>query len=123
MSQNKVWVDKGNEFYNRSIKSRLQDNNIEIYSTHNEGKSVAAGRFVRNLKNKIYKYLTSISKNVCIDKLDYIVNKYNKTCHSTIKMKPIDVNSSKYINFIKKSIKNTLEASDDFKNKQQKCMK
>ena len=101
----------------------MQDNNIEIYSTHNEGKSVAAGRFVRNLKNKIYKYLTSISKNVCIDKLDDIVNKYNKTCHSTIKMKPIDVNSSKYINFIKKSIKNTLEASDDFKNKQQKCMK
>ena len=67
-------------------------------STHNEGKSVAAERFIRTLKSKIYKYMTSISKIVYIDKLDDIVNKYNNTCHATIKMKPIDVKDNTYIN-------------------------
>ena len=71
---NKIWVDKGFEFYNRSIKSLLQNNNIEMYSMHNEGKSIVPGRFIRTLKNKIYKYMTSISKNVYIDKLDEIVS-------------------------------------------------
>ena len=66
-------------------------------SLHNEEKSVVAERFLRTLKNKIYKYMTSISKNVYIDKLDDIVNKYNNTYHSTIKMKPVDVKSSTYI--------------------------
>ena len=61
---NKIWVDKGGEFYNRSIKSWLEKNDIEMYSTHNEGKSVVAERFIRTIKNKIYKYTTSISKNV-----------------------------------------------------------
>ena len=86
---NKVWVDKGNEFYNSSFKKWLQDNNIVMYSTHSEGKSVVAERFIRTLKNKIYKYMTSISKNVYIDKLDDIVNEYNTTYHRTIKMKSI----------------------------------
>ena len=80
----KIWVDKGsftmfyNEFYNESIKSFLHNNNIEMYSTHNE-ESVIAERFMRNIKDKIheYKYMSSISKNVYIDKLDDIVNKYN----------------------------------------------
>ena len=58
---NKVWVHKGSEFYNRSIKSFLQNNDIEIYSTPNAGKSVVAKRLIRTLKNKIYKYMTSIS--------------------------------------------------------------
>ena len=70
----KIWVDKGSEFYNRSMKSWLENNDIEMYSTHNEGKSVAAERFIRTIKNKVYKYMTSISKNVYIDKLDDIVN-------------------------------------------------
>ena len=65
----------GNEFYNRSMKSFLQNNDIEMYSTHNEGKSIIAKRFFRTLKSKIYKYMTSVSKNVYIDKLDDIVNK------------------------------------------------
>ena len=69
-------------------------NAIEIYSTHNKRKSVVAKRFIRTLKNKIYKYMTSLSKNVYIDKLDDIVNKYNNTYDSTIKMKPVDVKSS-----------------------------
>ena len=62
-----------------------------MYSTHSEGKSVVAERFIRNLKNKIYKYMTSVSKNIYVNILDYIVNKYNNTYHSTIRTKPVDV--------------------------------
>ena len=69
-----------------------------MYSTHNGGKSVVAERFIRTLKSKIYQYMTSISKNVYTDKLDDIVDKYNNTYHTTIKMKPIDVKDNKYIN-------------------------
>ena len=76
---NKIWVDKGSEFYNNSFKKWLQDNDIGMYSTNNEGKSVIAERFIRTLKNKIYKYMTAISKNVYIDKLDDIVRKFNNT--------------------------------------------
>ena len=72
-----------------------------MHSTHNEGKYVVAERFIRTLKNKIAKYLTSISKNVYIDKLDDIVNKYNNAYLKTIKMKPVEVKSSTYIDFSK----------------------
>ena len=72
-----------------------------MYSTHNEGKSVVAGRFIRTLKNKIYKHMISISENVYLDKLNDIVNKYNNTCHSTIKTKPVVIKSSTYIDFSK----------------------
>ena len=68
---------------------------------HNERKSVVAERFIRILKTKIYKYMTSISKNVYIDKLDDIVNEYNNTYHRTIKMKPVDVKDNTYIDFKK----------------------
>ena len=61
---NKIWVDKSSEFYNKSIKWWLEKNVVEIYSTHNEGKCVVAERFIRTLKNKIYKYIASVSKNV-----------------------------------------------------------
>ena len=70
-------------------------------STYNEGKSVVAERFIRTLKNKICKYMTLISKNVSIDKLDDTVNEYNNTYHITIKMKPLDVKNSTYINIDK----------------------
>ena len=95
---NKIWVDNGSEFYNASFKKCLQDNDIVMYSTHNQGKSVVAERFIRTLKIKIYKHMTSISKNVYIDKLDDIVNEYNNAYHATIKMKPIDVKDNTYIN-------------------------
>ena len=72
-----------------------------MYSTNNEGKSVIAERFIRTLKNKIYKYMTSISKNVYIDKLDDIVKKYNNTYHTSIKIKPVDVKDNTYIDFKK----------------------
>ena len=68
-----------------------------MHSIHNEGKSVIAERFIRTLRNRIYKYMTSVSKNVYIDKLDDIFNKYNNTYHNTIKIKPADVESSTYI--------------------------
>ena len=93
---NKMWVDKGSEFYNSSVKKWLKDNNIEMYSIHNEGKSVVVERFIRTLKTKIYKYMTSISKNVYIDKLDDIVNEYNNTYHRTTKMKPVDIKDNTY---------------------------
>ena len=70
-----------------------------MYSTHDEGKSVVAETFIRTIKNKIYKHMTSISKNVYIDKLDDIVNEYNNTKHRTTKMKPIDVKDNTYIDF------------------------
>ena len=70
-----------------------------MYSTFNEGKSVVADRFIRTLKTKINKYMTSVSKNVDIDKLDDIVNEYNNTYHRTIKMKPVDVKDNAYIDF------------------------
>ena len=60
-------------------------------STYNEGKSVEAERFIRTLKNKLYKHMTATGKNIYNDVLDDVVNKYNNTKHSTIKMKPIDV--------------------------------
>ena len=88
---NKVWVDQGSEFYNNHFKKWLKDGNIKMYSTHNEGKSLVAERFIRTLKNKIYKHMTAISKNVYFDVLADIVNEYNNTHHKTIKMKPVDV--------------------------------
>ena len=102
---NRIWVDKCSEFNNNYFKRWLQDNDIAMYSTHNEGKSFVAERFIRTIKNKIYKYMASISKNVFIDKLDDLVNEYNTICHRTVKMKPIDVKDNTYIN-IGKEIKN-----------------
>ena len=70
-----------------------------MHSTYNEGKSVVAERFIRTLKNKIFKHMTAVSKNVYFDVLDNIVNKYNNTVHRTIKMKPIDVTSDSYAEY------------------------
>ena len=81
------------------MKSWLEINDIEMYSTHNEGKSVVAERFIRTIKNKIYKHMTSISKNVYTGKLDDVVNEYNNTKDRTTKMKSIDVKDNTYIDF------------------------
>ena len=89
----KIWVDQVGEFYNNVLKKWLLDNDIIMYSTYNEGKSVVAERFIRTLKNKLYKHMTTTGKNVYYDVLDGVVNKYNNTKHSTIKMKPKDVKS------------------------------
>ena len=76
---------------------------MEIYSTNNEENYAVAERFIRTLKNRIYKYMTSVSKNEYIDKLDDTVNKYNNTYYRTIKMKPIDVKSNTYIDSSKET--------------------
>ena len=76
-----------------------------MYSTFNEGKSVVNERFIKTLKNKIYKHMTAISKNVYFDVLDDIVHKYNNTVHKTIKMKPIDVKSDSYAEYNEESNK------------------
>ena len=98
---NKIWVDQGGEFYNKLFNRFLKINNIEMYSVYNEGKSVVAKRFIRTLKNKIFKHMTSVSKSVYFVVLDDIVNKYNNTVHKTIKMKPIDINLILIFNTIK----------------------
>ena len=96
---NKIWVDQGSEFYHNTLKDFLKINNIEMYSTCNEGKVVVAERFIRTLKNKIFKHRTAISKNVYFDVLDDIVGKYNNTVHKTIEMKPIDVTGDSYAEY------------------------
>ena len=94
---NKVWVDQGGEFYNNAFEKWLSDNDINMYSTYNEGKLVVAERFIRTLKNKLYKHMTATGKNVYYDVLDDVANNYNNIKHSTIKMKPIDVKSNKRV--------------------------
>ena len=94
---NKIWVDQGGEFYNNVFEKWLSDNDINMYSRYNEGKSVVAERFIRTLKNKLYKHMTATGKNVYYDVLNDVVNKYNNTKHSTIKMKLIDVKNNKRV--------------------------
>ena len=96
---NRIWVDQGGEFYNKPFSRFLRINNIKMYSTYNEGKCVVAERFTRTLKNKIFKHMKAISKNVYFDVLEDIVKKYSNTFHRTIKMKPIDVTSDSYVEY------------------------
>ena len=96
---NKISVDKGCESYNSSFKKWLKDNDIEIYSTQNEEKSVVVERFIRTLKNKIYKHITAVSENVY--RMDDIINEYNNTYHRTIKMKPSEAKDNTYIDSFK----------------------
>ena len=99
LKPNKVWVDKGGDLYNRSMKSRLQDNDIHMYSIHNEVESVVAEIFIRTLKSKIYKHMTSISRNVYTNKINYRIQFMNttNTYHITIKIKLVAEKSSRYI--------------------------
>ena len=89
------------------MKCWLEKNNIDMYSSHNEGESVVDERFIRALKTKIYKYVTSMPKNAYLDKLDDIVNKYNNMYHKIIKMKPVNVKDNT-LTSINKSIRKIL---------------
>ena len=80
---NKIWTDQGSKFYNKSFKKMLQDNDIIMFSIHNEGKSIAAERFIRTLKNKIFKNMTVTSKNMHFNVLNYIVDEHNNTYYNT----------------------------------------
>ena len=114
---NKIWVDQGSEFYNRVFKKWLSDNDIIMYSTFNEGKSVVAERFIRTLKNKLYKHMTATDKNVYYDVLDDVVNEYNNTKHNTIKMKPKDVkNNNNRVHIDEHNKKNARVRISKFKN-------
>ena len=93
---NKIWFHHGGEFYNNLSKRFLKISNTETYSTYNERKWVVDERFITTLKNKIFKLMTVVSKNVYFDVLGDIGNKYNNTVHRTIKMKPIEVTSDSY---------------------------
>ena len=95
----KIWVGQGSKFSNNSFKDFLRMNNIEVYSTYNEGKSVVAERFIKTLKIKIFKQITPISKNIYFNVLGNIVNKYNNTVHRTIKLRPIEVASNAYAEY------------------------
>ena len=99
----KIRIDQGSEFYNANFKKWLKDTNIEMYSTHNEGKSVVAERFIRTLKNKIYKHMTAVSKKFSFEVLNDIVDEYNNTYHKTIKMKPIDVKNDSFAEYNEES--------------------
>ena len=95
----KMWVDQGSEFYNKSFKDVLKINDIDMYSTYSEEKSVVTERFIRTLKNKIFNHMTAISKNIYFDVLHDIGDKYNNTVHKTIKIKPIEVTGDYYAEY------------------------
>ena len=100
---NKIWVDQSGEFYNKLFKRFLKINNIEMYSTYDEGKSAVPERFIRTLKNKIFKHMTAVLENVYFDVLDNILDKYNNTVHRTVKIKPINVTCDSYAEYNKDS--------------------
>ena len=97
---NKIWVDHGSGFSNNKFKSFLKKNDIKMYSTFNEGKSVVVERFIKTLKNKIYKHMTTIVKNVYFNVLDDTVKKYNNTVHSSKKIKPKDLSDSILVEYV-----------------------
>ena len=102
---NNIWVDHGSEFYNNKFKKCLKENDIEMYSTFNERKSVVAEKFIKTLKNKIYKHMTYIGKNVYFNVLNDIVKDYNNSIHSSIKMKPKDAKDDSSIKYIEETNK------------------
>ena len=91
---NKIQADQGSEFYNSQFKEVLKENHMEKYSTYNEGKSAVAEKFIKTMKNKIYKHMTAVLKD--FDVLDVIVDEYDNTFHKTIKIKPIDIKLDSY---------------------------
>ena len=95
---NKMWVEQGSEFYNSAFKKWLEDD-ICLYSMHNEGKSVVAERFIRTLKSKLYEHMTAVLRDVYYV-LDDVVKKYNNKWHSTIKIKPKDVGDDNFTEYV-----------------------
>ena len=89
----KLWVDKGKEFYNKDVKNFLSSDEshpVEMYSTENEEKSCVVERWNRTMKEKMFRYFTANSTRNYIDVLDELVNAYNNTYHSSIKMTPVE---------------------------------
>ena len=110
----KLWVDNGSEFYNKIFKKWLNDNNIEMYSTFNEGKAVVIERFNRTLKNKMFKYFTVNGTYKYIDILSSLINEYNNKKHSSTKLSPKELYFNGKKNYLTKK-KNKIPISYDFK--------
>ena len=110
----KLWVDNGSEFYNKIFKKWLNDNNIEMYSTFNEGKAVVIERFNRTLKNKMLKYFTANGTYKYIDILSSLINEYNNKKHSSTKLSPNELYFNGKKNYLTKK-KNKIPISYDFK--------
>ena len=91
----KLWVDKGKEFYNKDVKNLLNINNILIYSTENEEKSSVVERWNRTMKEKMFQYFSANSTRKYIDVLDDMVDHYNRTVHSSIKITPVEASKKK----------------------------
>ena len=93
---NKLWVDQGRKFYNKLMQEWLVNNDILMYSTYNEGKSVIAERFIKTLKSKIYKNMTTNNSKSYLPYLDKLVDQYNNTYHHSIGIKTINCFSWKH---------------------------
>ena len=119
----KKWVNQDGEFYNKLLKRFLRINTFEIYSTCNKVKHVAAERFIRTLKNKIFRHMAAVSKNIYFDGLDDIVIKYNNIVHRTKKMKPIGVTSDSYAEYIENSNEKELKKTSQEKFRTKKVIK
>ena len=91
---NKVWVDQGKEFYNSPVQKWLDDNDILMYSTHNDGKFVVVERFIKTLKGKISKGMTANDSKSYLSYLNKSVDQYNNTYHCSTGKNPIDVDYS-----------------------------
>ena len=90
----KIWVDKGKEFYNKEVKKVLAGV-VEMYSTENEEKSSVIERWNRTMKDKMFKYFSANSTRKYIDVLDTLLEQYNNTKHSSIKMTPLEASTKK----------------------------
>ena len=90
-----LWVDKGSEFYNKTFKEWLLQNDIELYSTFNEGKAVIIERFNKTLKSKMYKQFTIQNNTIWYNIVDKLVNEYNVTKHSSIQLTPVEASKKK----------------------------
>ena len=102
---NKLWVDQGREFYNKLMQEWLDNNDILMYSTHNEGKSVIAERFIKTLKSKIYKKMTANNNKSYLPYWNKLVDLYNNTYHHFINKRPINADYSAFTENIETSPK------------------
>jgi len=94
-SPENFWVDRGTEWYNKSFQDYIKSQDMKMYSTHGESKAVVAERFIKTIKDKIYKYFTSEQTHNWIKVLPGLVKTYNNTKHSTIKMTPVEASKDK----------------------------
>jgi hypothetical protein len=105
---NKLWVDKGKEFYNKTFDKWLKTNNISLYSTFNEGKAVVIERFNRTMKARMWKYFTAQNTKKYIDILDKLIDQYNNNYHSSIKMTPVEASKKHNENVVRNNLYNKI---------------